>query len=102
MQPWRIIGILALAGLPAAADTAAVLPFWNGASSSPSNLDWIGESVAETVREALGSRGLLTIDRDSIQDAFHRLGLRERAVISQGSVMKMGEALDVEQVVYGN
>jgi len=114
---WRILGILILTGLPALADTAAVLPFWNattrnaatwnaGASatqnnSRQNNLDWIGESIADTVREALGSRGLLVLDRDDIKDAFHRLSLRELAVLSEASVIKLGEELDAEQIVYG-
>ncbi|MGH9557651.1 MAG: tetratricopeptide repeat protein [Bryobacteraceae bacterium] len=98
---WRILGFLALAGLPAFADTAAVLPFWNTSSTQP-NLDWIGESIAETIREALGSRGALTLERPDIQDAFRSLGLRERVALSQGSVIKVGESLDAEQVVYGN
>jgi tetratricopeptide (TPR) repeat protein len=102
MQRWRILGILALAGFPALADTAAVLPFWNtSAGARQNNLDWIGESIAETVREALGSRGVLMVDRDEVTDAFHRLSLRGLAVLSQASVIKIGEELDAEQVVYG-
>jgi tetratricopeptide (TPR) repeat protein len=100
---WRILGILVLTGLPALADTAAVLPFWNAtAGARQNNLDWIGESIADTVREALGARGLLVLDRDDIKDAFHRLSLRELAVLSQASVIKIGEELDAEQIVYGN
>lgn len=98
------MGLVALAGVLAHADTAAVLPFWNGRpaqTQANSNLQWIGESIAETVREALGSRGILTLDRSDIQEAYRRLGLRERAALSEASVMKIGEALDAEEVVYG-
>lgn len=99
---WRAAWILALAGVPAFGDTALVLPFWNSAPTpSQANLDWLGVSIAETVREALGSRGVLTLERPDIQDELHRLGLRERAPLSQASVMKIGEELDAEQVVYG-
>lgn len=83
-------------------DTAAVLPFWNSARSpSQASLDWLGESTAETIAEALGSRGILTLERPDIQAAFRRLGLREREPLSQASVMKIGEELDVEEVIYG-
>jgi tetratricopeptide (TPR) repeat protein len=111
MRRWRILGILALSGLPALADTAVVLPFWNASDVRQNdarknlrhnNLDWIGESIADTVREALGTRGLLLLDRDDINDAFHRLGLRELAALSQASVIKLGEELDAEQIVYGS
>jgi tetratricopeptide (TPR) repeat protein len=90
----------------ASADIAAVLPFTNGASGVPNNaqanLDWIGESIAETVRDALTMRGLLTIERAEIQEAFHRLALRQRAPLSQASVIKIGETLDAEHVLYGS
>ena len=103
MQRLRILAIFALAGIPAPADTAAVLPFWNAtANVRQTNLDWIGESIAETVREAVGSRGLLIIDREEIRDAFHRLSLRQLAGLSQASVIKIGEELDAEQIVYGS
>src|SRR5947209_13824176 len=73
----RFLPFLILA--PAFADTAAVLPFWNaGNAANQANLDWIGESIAETVRESLGSRGILTLDRNETADAFRRLNLRER------------------------
>lgn len=102
MHWWGAAWILALAGVPVFGDTAAVLPFWNSAPSpSQSNLDWLGESIAETIAEALGSRGILTLERPDIQDAFRSLGLRERAALSQASVMKIGEELDAEEVIYG-
>jgi tetratricopeptide (TPR) repeat protein len=84
--------------------TAAVLPFGNdsnSASKSPANLDWIGESIAETLRDALASHGVLAIDRDDIQEAYRRLNLRERALLTQASVIKVGEAVDAEYIVFG-
>lgn len=97
-----VAALSALAALPMLADTAAVLPFWN-ASDNPrqSNLDWIGESIAETIRDALGSHGVLTLDRTDIDDAFHRLSLRERTGLSEGSIIKIGEDVDAEQVIFG-
>ena len=94
--PLRLLG-----GVFSFADTVAVLPFWNGAATPKPNLEWIGESIAETVRDALGSRGVLTMERDDTVEAFERLGLRERIAISEGSVVKLGQELDAEQVIYG-
>lgn len=89
--------------LPTLADTTAVLPFWNSsADSRQANLDWMGESIAETIRDALESRGALTIERSDIDDAFHRLNLRERAAIAEGTIIKIGEELDAEQVIFGS
>jgi tetratricopeptide (TPR) repeat protein len=84
----------------ARADTAAVLPFFN--PSPARNLDWIGESVAEVVREALGSRGVLTLGRDDLREACTRLGLRQQARLSNASAIKIGEEVDAEHVVYGS
>lgn len=102
MQRWLAVGMFGLAALrPLAADTAAVLPFLNKTPNAPS-LDWIGESVAETVREALGITGVTTLDRNEVQEAYRRLSLREGLALTEASVMKIGETLDAEQVVYGS
>jgi tetratricopeptide (TPR) repeat protein len=99
-----MLGVAALAGLLARGETVAVLPFSNrvaAVSASQTNLGWIGESVAETVREALGLRGFATLDHDEIQEGYHQLRLRERTSLTEASAMKIGEALDAEQVIFG-
>jgi tetratricopeptide (TPR) repeat protein len=102
MQRWLAVGMFWLAALrPLAADTAAVLPFLNKTASAP-NLDWVGESVAETVREAFGMTGVMTLDRNEVQEAYHRLSLRPGTPLTEASVMKIGETLDAEQIVYGS
>jgi len=86
------------------ADTSAVIPFANrsaGASSANASLDWIGESIAETVRDAIGLRGGVTLSRDEIDETLARLNLRLRTTMTQASALKLGETLDAEQVVYG-
>jgi TolA-binding protein len=97
-----LVAILLVSAATARADTAAVLPFWNQAETGAANLDWIGESIAETARDALSARGVLIFDRGEIEDAFHRLRLRGRMALSQASVMKVGEELDAERVVFGS
>jgi tetratricopeptide (TPR) repeat protein len=92
------------------AETAAILPFANlsQVASSPnpavpaSNLDWIGESIAGTLRDALELRGVLTMGRSDVQEAYHRLNLPQRTRLTQASVLKIGEVVDAEQVVYGS
>lgn len=102
MQRWLAVGLLGCFALhPLLADTAAVLPFLNRTASAP-NLDWIGESIAETVREALGITGIMTLDRNDIQEAYRRLSLRAGIPLTEASEMMIGEALDAEQVVCGS
>jgi tetratricopeptide (TPR) repeat protein len=96
--------VVILTGGSLFAGTAAVLPFANRTATarpSQANMDWIGESIAETVRDALGPRGVVTLSREEVEEAYHHLNLRPRGVLTGGSVLKIGEALDAEQVIYG-
>ena len=86
------------------ADTAAVLPFVNRTAMgdpAQASMDWIGESIAETVRDAIGGRGGVTLSRQEVEEAYATLRLRTLAPLTEASVLKIGEALDAEQVVYG-
>lgn len=68
---------------------------------NPASMDWIGESIAETLRAAFTTRGVLTLERDRITEAYQRLHLRERAELTEASILKVGEVLDAEQVIHG-
>ena len=86
--------------VPAArADTLAVLPFFN--LSKDPNLAWIGESLAQALEEGLASEGLITLERDDRVEVYHRLSVRPYTLLTKASVVKIGEALDAEQVVFG-
>jgi tetratricopeptide (TPR) repeat protein len=98
----RRLLVLLLLFLPLAhvhAETFLVLPFFN-LSKSP-NIDWIGESIGETIREALAGEGALALDRDDRQEAWRRLNIRPYAVLTKATVIKIGELLDADQVVFG-
>lgn len=97
-----LLALLLLApSLCRAADTIAVLPLFNLDESKSSNLDWIGESVAETIREALSSGGLLVLPREDREEVYRRLSLRKGVVLTKASVLKIGEALDAGQIIFG-
>src|SRR5689334_24466046 len=86
------------------AENTAVLPFSSvstNATRNPASMDWIGESVAETLRAAFSARGVLTLERDRVTEAYRRLQLRERTELTEASILKLGEVLDAEQVVHG-
>jgi tetratricopeptide (TPR) repeat protein len=101
--------------IPMLAQNTAVLPFSNvskeslsntasnpaGAIRNPASMDWIGESIAETLRAAFAARGVLTLERDRVAEAYRRLQLRERTELTEASILKLGEVLDAEQVVHG-
>src|SRR5436305_11576584 len=81
------------------ADTALVLSFFNHAKAA--NLDWVGESIAQSVRDALASEGVLVLEREERLEAYRRLSLRPGAELTHASILKIGESLDASQVVYG-
>ena len=81
------------------AETVLVLPFFNHAGSS--NLDWIGESVTETLRDAMIQEGVLVLDRADRLEAYRRLSLRSGAELTHASIHKIGDSLDASLVVYG-
>jgi tetratricopeptide (TPR) repeat protein len=84
---------------PAYCDTFLILPFFNLSGSS--NLDWVGESISETLREALASKGILSLDREHRQEAYRRLSVRPYTQLTKATVMRVGEVLDVDQVIFG-
>lgn len=81
------------------ADTFLAVPFFN--QTNDPSLDWIGESIAETVREAATTESVLAIDREDREEAFRRLSLRPYAMLTKASVIKLGQALDASRVLYG-
>ena len=94
-----ILAFACIALTSARADTVLVLPFFNLSNST--NLDWIGESIAETVRESLLAEGVLALGREERQEAFRRLSIRPYALLTRASVVKLGEALDAGLVIFG-
>ena len=98
--PFYCVGLLLFGEALARADTVLVLPFFN--ESKTQNIDWIGESIAETIRESLSAQGVLVLSREDRMEAYRRLSIRANAVLTHASVIKLGEALDASQVIYGH
>jgi Tfp pilus assembly protein PilF len=82
-----------------AADTVAVLPFFN--ETNDRTLDWIGESVAETTRESLSSDGILALNREDRVEVYRRLSVRPEVQLTRATVLKVGQSLDAGQIVFG-
>src|ERR1700730_9691739 len=81
------------------AETGLVLPFFTQSKSA--NLDWVGESIAESVGDSLASQGLLVLDREDRLEAYRRMSLRAGAELTHASIIKIGDSLDASKVVYG-
>jgi tetratricopeptide (TPR) repeat protein len=91
----------ALLGLPvqASAGTFLVLPFFN--LTGDTKLDWIGESLCVAIRETLAAEGLLVYEREDRNEAFRRLSIRPYTQLTTASVLRLGEVLDADAVIYG-
>ena len=86
-------------GVPLGAETWLVLPLSN--QTMKPSLDWIGESAAESVSEALIGQGLLVIDRENRMEGERRLALRAGTRWTRASVLKLAETLDADYVLFG-
>lgn len=100
MRSVLVWGVLLFACFPLRAENVLVLPFFNLTSSS--NLDWLGESMAETIREALASRGIIALSRDDRQEAYRRLSIRPYSRLTRATVMRLGESLDAGRIIFGS
>jgi tetratricopeptide (TPR) repeat protein len=78
-----------------------VLPFAN--STAVRGLDWIGESIAETLRDRLVAAGLPHVfERAERQEAFRRLSVRPYVPLTKATALKIGLSVDADLVLYGD
>src|SRR5580700_10555704 len=104
MQRLVVLFCIVSSGWALRAETVLVLPFANQSKSvsDSANVDWIGESISEAVRESLVAEGVLALEREDRLEVFRRLSLRSNAVLTRASIIKAGEALDASEVIYGD
>jgi len=95
----RVLALAVFVCFSLRAETALVLPFFN--HSQTANLDWVGESIAESVGDSLASEGLLVLEREERLEACRRLSLRPGAELTHASIIKIGDLLDASTVIYG-
>jgi tetratricopeptide (TPR) repeat protein len=98
MRAVVLVGLCAR--MAAFGNSVLVLPFLNATGNS--NLEWIGESLAEAVREALASEGILAVSREDRQEAYKRLTVRAHTQLTKATIIRLAETLDAQQVIYGS
>ncbi len=64
-------------------------------------MDWIGESIAEAIREAGEAVGLDVVTREDREDAVKKLSLRASSQLSLASVLKLSEECGAQRAIYG-
>lgn len=95
-----LVGVCLSTCAPAFAETFLIFPFFN-ISKTP-NLDWVGESLSETIRETLVAEGLIALSREDREEAYRRLSIKPSAHLTKASVIRVGDFLDAGQVIYGS
>ncbi len=93
-----VFSVIFASGAPAS--TLLVLQFHN--TSQYSDLNWVGESVAETLMSELSAANQIVLDRDARAQGLRRLSLRPDAGYTKATVIHLGESLDVDLVCYGS
>lgn len=83
----------------ASAETWLVAPFTN--RSADPQLDWLGESAAETIREALADFKAPAVSREQRLDAMKRLSLPPYAAVSLATWIKVTEKTVADRLIYG-
>jgi len=85
--------------VPAHSATVLVLQFHN--NSQYSDLDWVGESITETLMNEFGAANEIVLDRASRAEGIQRLGLRSNALFTKATLIKLGQTLDTDYLCYG-
>lgn len=92
--------VCAASVLPAYPATVLILPFRN--TSQFSDLNWIGESVADTLMAEFGAQNEIVFERATRNEALRRLTLRPDAEYTKATLIRLGESLDADYICYGN
>ncbi|MBV9268423.1 MAG: tetratricopeptide repeat protein [Acidobacteriaceae bacterium] len=88
-----------LAAAPARPASVLILRFYN--NSEFPDLNWVGESIADTLMTELGGANEIVFSRTVRADALKRLSLRPDANYTKASVMRLGQSLDADYVCFG-
>ena len=95
--PHVALSLFLLAPL-AQADATVALPLFN--LSKDRSVDWVGESAAENIIEALHGEGVVTLDRIDRAEAYQRLSLRPAVSLSRASIVKIADELDASLAIF--
>jgi tetratricopeptide (TPR) repeat protein len=91
--------IAILSATPALPATVLVLQFQN--HSQYPDLNWVGESVAETLSNEYAEANEIVLDRFARADAMRRLSLRPGATFTKATLIRLGQTLDADYLCYG-
>jgi tetratricopeptide (TPR) repeat protein len=86
--------------VPAFPATVLVMPFSN--TSQFSDLNWVGESISETLKGEFSALNEIVFDRDSVANGLNQLSLRPGATFTKATLIRLGQTLDADYICYGS
>jgi tetratricopeptide (TPR) repeat protein len=97
---FRLLVLLSLlCAVPVFSATVLVLQFQN--RSQYPDLNWVGESVSETLSNEYAGANQIVLDRSSRAEAMQRLSLRPGATFTKATLIRLGQSLDADYLCYG-
>lgn len=99
-KAWLALCCALMSVVPCFGASVLVLPFHNN-SQSP-DLNWVGESIADTLTTEFGAANEIVADRTTRTEALRRLSLRSGADYTKATLIRLGESLDADYVCFGN
>lgn len=85
--------------LPVAARRVLVAPFRK--ISGPAQVEWVGEGIAEAVREVLARQGWDTVAREEREETARALGLAISPGLSLASWLKLAGEVEATHLIWG-
>ncbi len=82
-----------------AAETVLIVPFYNLSNSK--NISWIGESLAESLGEALAAEGIVRVAPDERRATMAGMGIQQAARLTQATVLEIAINVDARVAVQG-
>jgi tetratricopeptide (TPR) repeat protein len=82
------------------AASVLVVPFHN--ASQFTDLNWVGESIADTLTTEFGAANQIVYDWAARNQAFQRLSLRRDADFTKATLIRIGETLDADYICFGS
>ena len=102
MLPLRILTLATLLFVAVRAQSATVLVLRFHNDSQYSDLNWVGESISGTLEQEYGQAGEIAIDRNARAEGLKRLALRPDADFTKATMIRLGQSLNAEYLVFGS
>lgn len=96
---FALIFLAAGALVPAQAQSYLVSPFTN--RTQVAQFDWLGESLAESLREMLVEEGVPAVSREERDEAVKKLGLKSISQVTLATLVKLSDHAGAERLLYG-